>query len=108
MGSLIYFYGLTMLWIAVIGGLAFAFNEWRSPSMKQALIYRLGGWIILFVAFIRRLGWSDGSMRTLGEDSTLEAMDGWAFALMVSVGLFCLFVAWIKQYRWTQIQGETD
>jgi len=101
MGSLIYFYGLTMVWIAVMGVLALWFNEWFSPSMRRALIFRLVGWLTLFIAFIRRMGWSDGSLQTLGGDSTQEVMDGWVFALMVSVGLFCLFVAWIRQYIWT-------
>lgn len=108
MGSLIGFYMLTGVWIALVGIAAFSFNEWRALSMRQALIYRLVGWITIFIALLRRLGFSDNSYRTLGGDSSIEAMDWWVFMLVVSVGLFCLFVAWISQYRWFERYGEVD
>lgn len=100
MGSLFYFYVFTLLWLGLIGLGAYWFDQWRALSMKQALIFRLVGWLTLFLGFVRRLGWSDSSYRTLGGNSSIEAMDLWMFALVVSVGLFCLFVAWIKQYEW--------
>ena len=103
MGSLVYFYFSTFLWMALTGLVSYCWTKWRRPSLHRALIYRLAGWIIIFLALIRRLGWTTGAAayRTLGGDSALEVMDERMFWSVVTVGLFCLFVAWITQYTAT-------
>ncbi len=105
MNSIVYFYLSTFFWLGILGLLAYAFTYALRPSMHSALLYRLIGWVIVFLAFVRKLGWATNEVvyRTLSGNSPLEIMDERIFWLVVSVGIFCLFVAWATQFAATKV-----